>query len=130
MKSFKDFITEEVKLSESNINKITKTVSKAYNLGKLLDSDFTADGKNPSLMLKFDKVTLVFMKGFDWEGSVDMGLWSRTEYKKEGRAMDAISKSDVIYYDALGDYVTKGNYTGSNILPVDVSEVVRKLFGL
>lgn len=124
------FINEELKITDASINKIAKVVSKAYNLGKMVSNEFTPDTKSPTLMIKFEKLTVVFVKGFDWQDSVDMGIWKKKEYVKAHRAMDTLDKSDVIYYDYFSTYSQSNTGRSKNVLDRDISMVVRPVFGL
>lgn len=137
MKTFKElakgFINEELMLKDTGIAKIAKIVGKEYNLGKPINTEFTSDPKSPTLMIEFEKLTVVFMKSFEWGDSVDMGVWKQKEYVKSKRTMDALAKSDVIHYDPFSRYVADANTRGDktlNVLKEEVAQVVRPLFGL
>lgn len=115
--------------SKTLINKTIKKVAKVYNMG---DWDGTYVLSDTSLMVTFGEsggkiVTLLFAKGFDWQWSVDMGVYVDSVPHHPNDQTQALHDSQVNYYDAFSK---NGIGNSTNILDSGVSKLLRQIFKL
>ena len=109
---------------------INKTIEKVKKLYKMGDWDGNYVLSDTSLMVTFGEnggkvVTLLFAKGFDWQWSVDMGVYVDTLPHHPNDQSQALHDSQVNYSDAFN----KG-YNANNVLDSGVSKLLRQIFKL
>lgn len=115
-------LTESKAPSKVEVKKLATLVKKTYGLGAV--KDISINDKYISIIfsskVSTDDVGVVFYKGFDWQDSVDMGIFN--DGKVTGNTNDATS----LLYDPVSEYGKKQH----NKYPNSIAVVARALFGL
>ena len=115
-------INEAKKPTKTEAKKVAGLVKKTYGLGAV--QDITIKDNYVAIIFKskvsIDNVGVVFYNGFDWQDSVDMGIFN--DGKVTGNTNDATS----LMYDPVSEYGKKQHNKYSNSIAV----VARAMFGL
>ena len=115
-------INEAKKPTKTEAKKVAGLVKKTYGLGAV--KDISINDEYVSIIFKSkvstDDVGVVFYKGFDWQDSVDMGIFN------DGKVSSKTNDASALMYDPVSEYGKKQH----NKYPNSIAVVARAMFGL
>jgi hypothetical protein len=119
---------------EKLIKKTIADTMDAYGIDGDTDSMILTMGESViDATLKFGEhfsVTGRLVKGFEWEDSVDVGIFSTSTPDFTDTNIGAIANADVILYDPFSDYAKKNQVSSVVWLKKDIAKSLRALFGM